>query len=225
MGDPILELAAGSGRLAVPLAAAGHRVTAVDFDAAMLERAREAARGSGVPDDRLELVDADLRTLALAGAGTYRLAFIGLNSIMLLASRADQRRALQVLADNLAPGGLAVVDIWLPDAEDLARFDGRVILEWPRPDPETGAVVTKAGSAQYDAATGTVVLTAIYEEGGQGEPASRWIRRDRLRLLGAHELAGFAEDAGLHVERLAGGYDLDPLGPGAERAILIAERR
>jgi SAM-dependent methyltransferase len=225
VGDPILELAAGSGRLAVPLAAAGHRVTAVDFDAAMLTRARDAARAVGVPDERLELVDADLRTLALPGAGTYQLAFIGLNSIMLLASRADQRRAVQVLADHLALGGLAVVDIWLPDAEDLARFDGRVILEWPRPDPETGAIVTKAGSAQYDAATGTVVLTAIYEEGGQGEPARRWIRRDRLRLLGAHELAGFAEDAGLHVERLAGGYDLDPLAPGAERAILIAERR
>ncbi len=224
VGEPILELAAGSGRLAVPLAAAGHQVTAVDLDPAMLERTRRAATESGVPADRLELVEADLRTLQLPGAGTYRLAFIALNSIMLLASRADQRRAMQVLADHLAPGGLAVVDIWLPDAEDLARFDGRVILEWPRPDPETGAIVTKAGSAQYDAATGTVVLTAIYEEGGQGEAPRRWVRRDRLRLLGAYELAGFAEEAGLQLELLAGSYELEPFGPGSERAIVIAER-
>ena len=71
----------------------------------------------------------------------------------MLPTRAAQRAALQALADHLAPGGLAVVDVWLPDAEDLARFDGRVILEWPRLDPETGAIVTKAGSAQHDAAT------------------------------------------------------------------------
>ena len=42
----------------------------------------------------------------------------------------------------------------MPDAEDLARFDGRIMLEWPRPDPETGAIVTKAGSAQHDASLG-----------------------------------------------------------------------
>ena len=63
----------------------------------------------------------------------------------MLPDRASQRAAIQALADHLAPGGVAVVDIWLPDAEDLARFDGRVILEWPRPDPETGELVTKAG--------------------------------------------------------------------------------
>jgi SAM-dependent methyltransferase len=221
---PILELAAGTGRLAVPLALAGHRVTAVDIDPAMIERGRLAAAELAVPDGQLIWIEADLRTLALADAGTYRLAILGLNSIMLLARRDDQRRAVEVLAAHLAPGGLAVVDVWLPDADDLARFDGRVILEWPRPDPDTGALVTKAGSAQFDAATATVMLTAIYEEGGQGESPRRWVRRDRLRLIGAHELAGFAEDAGLRIELLAGGYDLEPLGPGAERAILIAER-
>src|SRR4051794_17449202 len=224
VGGPILELAAGTGRLAVPLAAAGYRVTAVDLDPAMLARAREAGARAGIGHDLLDLVEADLRSLELPDAGRYQLAFIALNSIMLLASRADQRRAVAVLAEQLAPGGLAVVDVWLPDAEDLARFDGRVILEWPRTDPLTEAVVTKAGSAQHDAATGTVVLTAIYEEGRQGESTRRWVRRDRLRLLGAHELAGMAEEAGLRVEVLAGGYDLAPLGPGAERAILIAER-
>ena len=53
------------------------------------------------------------------------------------------------------------------------------------------------------------------------EPA-RWVRTDRLRLVSADELAGFAEDAGLRVETIAGGYDLHALGPGSERAIVIA---
>lgn len=224
-GDPILELAVGSGRLAVPLAAAGHRVTGVDLDPAMLQRARHAAAraGDGTPD-RLSLVEADIVGLQLPAAGTYRLAFIALNSLLLLGTRHAQREAWRTMARHLDRGGIAVVDAWQPDAEDLARFDGRLILEYPRHDPETGRLVTKMGSALHDPATQVVTLTAIYEEGAPGEPAARWFRRDRLRLASADELAGMAEDAGLEIEVVAGGYDLEPLGPGAERAVIVAVR-
>jgi SAM-dependent methyltransferase len=220
-GGPVLELAVGTGRLAIPLAEAGHVVTGVDLDPAMLARARRRARGTA-GSDRLSLVEADLVGLRLPDAGRFSLAFIALNSLLVLPDRKAQQAALQALAGHLAPGGLAVVDIWLPDAEDLARFDGRIMLEWPRLDPESGAIVTKAGSALHDAASATVTLTTIFEEGGQGGPARRWIRRDRLRLVSADELREFAERAGLVVELLAGGYDLGLLGPGSERAILVA---
>ncbi|HEY4634569.1 MAG TPA: class I SAM-dependent methyltransferase [Candidatus Limnocylindrales bacterium] len=220
----VLELAAGTGRLAVPLAQAGHPVTAVDVDPAMLRRARARADAAGLADDRIEFVEADLIDLELPAAGRFALAFVALNSIMLLASRDAQRAAFRTMAGHLASGGIAAVDAWLPDAEDLARFDGRVILEWPRPDPETGAIVTKTGSAQHDAATATVTLTSIYESARQGGQVRRWVRRDRLRLVSADELVAFAEEAGLRVELVAGGYDLAPLGPGSERAILVAER-
>jgi SAM-dependent methyltransferase len=222
-GGPILELAVGSGRVAVPLAEAGHAVTGVDLDRAMLDRARWRARAAGdEAEARLTLVEADLVDLALPAAGTFALAFIALNSLLVLPTRVAQRAALRTLADHLAPGGLAVVDVWIPDAEELGRFDGRISLEWPRLDPETGAIVTKSASAQHDAAAATVTLTTIFEEGGQGAPPVRWVRRDRLRLVSADELRGFAEDAGLAVEVMAGDYGLGPIGPGSERAILIA---
>lgn len=221
---PIVELAAGSGRLAVPLAAAGHRVTAVDNDPAMLARARQRAADAELPDGRLELIEADLLDLPPVVDQGRALAFIALNSIMLLGTRDAQRAAIGALAGQVGPGGLAVVDAWLPDADDLARFDGRLILEWIRTD-EDGALVTKTGSALHDAATGTIVLTAIFEAASGGGPTRRWIRQDRLRLIGADELAGFAEEAGLRVELVAGGYDLSPIGPGSERAVLVAERR
>ncbi|MGZ8437209.1 MAG: methyltransferase domain-containing protein, partial [Candidatus Limnocylindrales bacterium] len=143
---PVLELAVGTGRLAVPLSEAGYRVTGVDHDPAMLERARRHATAAGAAAaERLTLVEADLVGLRLPDAGAFGLAFIALNSLLVLPNRAAQRAAIQALADHLAPGGLAVADVWIPDAEDLARFDGRVILEWPRLDPESGAIVTKAG--------------------------------------------------------------------------------
>lgn len=222
---PILELAAGTGRLAVPLAEAGHAVTGVDLDPAMLDRARRRA-ASAAPEAavRLTWVEADLVGLRLPAAGSFGLAFIALNSLMLLPTRGAQRAAIQALADHLAPGGIAAVDVWIPDADDLARFDGRISLEWPRPDPESGAIVTKAASAEYDAASGTVTVTTIFEVGEQGAPPARWVRRDRLRLVSADELRGFAEEAGLIVETIAGDYGLGPIGPGSERAILIATK-
>ncbi|MFL5713476.1 MAG: hypothetical protein ACJ769_02330, partial [Chloroflexota bacterium] len=122
------------------------------------------------------------------------------------------------------PGGLAMVDAWLPDAEDLARYDGRVVLEWTREDPGSGRTVTKSGSAIYEAATSSVRLTTIFEEGRQGEAPVRWVRVDRLRLVAPDELAAFAETAGLEVESLAGDYDLGPLDAGAERCVMIARR-
>jgi SAM-dependent methyltransferase len=220
---PILELAVGTGRLAVPLAQAGYQVTGVDVDPAMLARARRRADGAGPGTlDRLSLVEADLVGLRLADAGIFHLAFIALNSLLVLPNRAAQRAALRTMADHLAPGGLAVADVWIPDAEDLARYDGRVMLEWPRLDPDSGTIVTKVGSAQYDASSASITTTTVFEEGGQGEPARRWVRRDHLRLLTGDQLRAYAEDSGLTVELLAGDYGLGPMGPGTERAILIA---
>jgi SAM-dependent methyltransferase len=228
-GDgPVLDLMAGSGRIAIPLAEEGHAVTAVDLDTAMLARARRRAAAAGPEvEARLELVAADVVGLALEPAPglpvrRFRLAFIALNSILLLPSRAAQRAAWEALAAHLVPGGMAAVDTWLPDAHDLARYDGRLHLEYHRPDPETGRWVTKTAAAQHDAATQTVALTTIYEEGDPGQPASRWIRRDVVRLVTAEELRAMAEAAGLDVELVAGGYDLEPLGPHDDRAVVIA---
>lgn len=222
----ILELGVGSGRLAIPLAEAGWSVTGVDREPAMLARASARAALAG-PEvvRRLELVEADIAGLRLPGEpARFRLAFIALNSLMLLGDRAAQAAAVGALAAHLEPGGLAVVDVWLPDADDLARYDGRVILEYAREDPETGRTVVKTGSAIHDAATQTVALTTIFDEGTAGEPPIRWVRHDRLRLVGADELRGFAEASGLTVEVLAGGYDLEPLGLGSDRAVIVATR-
>lgn len=222
---PVLELAVGSGRLAVPLAAAGSRVTGIDLDPAMLARAADRAAASG-PRARshLTLVAGDMVDVRLPSAGSFGLAFIALNSLLVLPTRSAQRAALRTLADHLAPGGVAAVDVWLPDAEDLSRFDGRIVLEWARHDPETGELVTKAGSAIHDASAGTIALTSLFEASRQGEPTRRWVRSDRLRLVSADELVDLMEDAGLVVEQVAGDYELGHLGPSTERAIVIATK-
>jgi SAM-dependent methyltransferase len=225
-GGPILELAAGSGRLAVPLAEAGYDVTAVDLDAAMLTRLRTRAWQDGAAvSDRLTVVEADIVGLAAPEGAPFRLAILGLNSIMLLGSREAQRAAFDTMARALAPGGLAVVDVWLPAGQDFAHYDGRLSLEYSRIDPDTGLVVTKMASAEHQSGFGKVALTAIYDEAAPGESPRRWTRRDELRLIDAEELRAMAQASGFAIEVLAGGYDLEPISAHDERAVLVARRR
>ncbi len=223
---PIVELCAGTGRVAVPLAAAGHHVTAVDVDPAMIARARQRAEAeTPAVSARTAFVTGDLHDVAVPGAGTFRLGIIALNSLLLLGGPRSQRHAIQVLASLLAPGGLAVVDVWLPLVDDLVRFDGRLGLEWRRPDPSSsGRIVMKTASAVYDSASRALTLTTIFDSSGPGGPVTRHVREDALHLVAAGDLRLYAEDAGLEVEMIAGDYDLAPLQPGDGRAILIARR-
>jgi len=231
-GAPIVELAVGTGRVAVPLATAGHHVIGIDADEAMLARARVRANATAPSDsgtarptlvrhDMVEVRRADLGPDVAAGA---QLVILALNSILLLADRARQRAVLATMAGLLAPGGVAAVDVWLPRTDDLARFDGRLSLEWLRTDPDSGREVMKQAAAWYDDASRIVTLTTIFDEADPGGAPHRWTRSDALRLITADELTSFAEDAGLVVERLAGDHDLGEFGPGSERAVLIARR-
>ena len=228
-GGPIVELAVGTGRIAVPLAGDGHQVVGVDIDRAMLDRARARITGAG-PEiaERVRLVEADLvdadRNEAVASRGPYSLAMLGLNSILLLATVAGQRAALATMARLLAPGGVAVVDAWQPSPADLVAFDGRISLEWLRTDPDTGREVTKKLAAWYEHLRRLVTLTTIFEEGAPGEPPSRWVRQDALRLISGDELVALAEANGLEVEQLAGDYGLGPLEPGSDRVVLVARK-
>ncbi|MEO8207870.1 MAG: hypothetical protein ABI598_02450, partial [Chloroflexota bacterium] len=157
-------------------------------------------------------------------AGTFHLGIIGLNSLLLLGGPGQQREAIAVLSRLLAPGGIAVIDVWLPLPDDTARYDGRLGLEWVREDPDSGLTVAKTTAAWYDSATRAVTLTSIFDESEPGGPVARWIREDALHLVSAPEVRLFAEDAGLEVEVVAGSYDLAPIEPGDGRVIVVARR-
>jgi SAM-dependent methyltransferase len=218
----VLELGVGSGRLAVPLALAGHAVVGVDGDPAMLARAAAAweRRRGRRPADRLRLIAGDLTDLRLPER--FGLILIALNTLLLL-DPDRQAAAFGTIAAHLAPRGLAIVDVLLPGADDLARYDGRLLLEWVRDDAETGERVIKLAAATHDPALATVDLTQVFDASArEGGPVRRIVRVDRLHLVTARELVGLAEGAGLQVESLAGDHEGTPFGAGSGRVVLTA---
>lgn len=225
---PVLELGCGTGRVAVPLAIAGHTMTAVDGDRHMLARARDTwrrqrprggskrgptARGS------LTLLRRDMRTLRIDER--FGLVILALNTLMQLGDAASQRQAISVIAQHLLPDGIAVLDVSLPAAGDIAMYDGRLGLEWVRYDPETGDQVTKSVSARYEAATSTTTLVTIFDAWSPHDHLVRRVARtDLLRLISTDELISMVEANGMVVERLAGDHQMGPWGPGVERVVL-----
>lgn len=227
-GGPVLELAVGSGRLAVPLAQAGYAVTGVDLDPAMLARARavwEQAPSSRGPkrarSGSLELIEADLVSVDLPAR--YGLAFIALNSLFQVGPAERQRAAIANLARHLRPGGIAVVDVELPDGPELASWDGRMVLDWVREDPEApGTSVSRMSSARHDPVTASTVLTVLYDAVDGSGTVRRVTRTDRLHHVTVSQLVDAATGAGLAVELLAGDHQVTPLGPFSPRVVLIA---
>ena len=219
---PILELAAGSGRICLPLAAAGHQVTAVDNDSAMLHRASAAwARAAGTGrGGRLTLIEHDLTTLRLKER--FGLVILALNSLLLLRGGAAQARALEVMRAHLAPEGRAVIDVWLPTPDDLTLYDGRQVLDWVRTDTETGERVAKSWSANYDRATHKATVTTWFEAGTDTGASERVVREDAISFVGASELIDLARIAGLAPEIIAGDHDMTTLSDESERIVLVA---
>jgi SAM-dependent methyltransferase len=111
-GGPALEFAIGTGRVAIPLAAAGVPVSGIELSHAMISRLREKAGADQIP-----VVQGDM-TEARAGSN-YSLAFLVFNTIANLLSQDEQVRCFQNAARHLAPGGCFVIELWVPQLRSL----------------------------------------------------------------------------------------------------------
>ncbi len=123
-GDPVLDVGAGTGRVALDLARAGHRVVALDREPELL--AALAARAGDLP---VTTVAADAAGFRLDAA--FPLIIVPMQTVQLLPERAG---FLAAAAAHLAPGGLLAIAI-TPAIED---FDGE--REGVLPTPDVGSV-------------------------------------------------------------------------------------
>jgi SAM-dependent methyltransferase len=111
-GGPALELAIGTGRVAVPLAARGVPVTGIELSRPMIDRLRTKADESAIP-----VVQGDMAT-ARAG-GKFTLVYLVYNTISNLLTQDEQVACFANAARHLRPGGRFVVELWVPDLRRL----------------------------------------------------------------------------------------------------------
>ena len=107
-----LELAIGTGRVAVPLAERGVPVSGIELSRPMLDRLRTKAG-----EDKIPVVVGDMATAR--APGEYSLVYLVFNTISNLLTQAEQVACFRNAARHLRPGGRFVIELWVPELRRL----------------------------------------------------------------------------------------------------------
>jgi ubiquinone/menaquinone biosynthesis C-methylase UbiE len=190
---PIVELAVGSGRVAIPVALeTGRRVIGIDSSPAMLEQARARASETGAD---LDLREGDVRELELEEPAA--LVYCPFRSLLHLPTWADRRRTFERVARSLRPGGRFAWNAFAFDHAVAASLDGRREDE---PVPHT---------IRYSVADNRVDIVL-----DDGATSSLW-------WATKNEWLGLIEVAGLELEALYGDFERRPLDDESREYVFV----
>ena len=200
-GGKVLELAIGTGRLALPLAARGLSVHGIDASEAMVAKLREKPGGDAIPVTIGDLADVDIDidiNIKGDGDGAFDLVFLVFNTLFNLTSQDDQVRCFRNVAQHLSADGVFVIEVFVPDFSNFVDDQAvrtvhltadSAFLEASRHDP-----ITQTVHYQY---------IEITSDGTRLYPLP-------MRYAWPSELDLMARLAGLELRERWGGWDRSP---------------
>lgn len=195
-GDPprALELAIGSGRIAVPLRQRGVDVSGIDASKEMVAKMRAKPGGEDIPVIMGDFGDVEVED-------TFPLIYLAFNTIFGLLDQRSQVNCFKNVAARLEPGGRFIIDCFVPD---LARFDHHN---------------SRLGVSSVDSVDEHWTEASIYEPVTQhirtrmtryGPDGETTVLPVSIRFAWPSELDLMAQLAGLELEDRFGWYDLRP---------------
>jgi SAM-dependent methyltransferase len=193
---PLVELAIGNGRVAIPVAQATDRtVIGIDTSTAMLDQARSKAGEAGVD---LDLREGDMRDLSLDEPAA--LIYCPARALLHLPTWADRRRTFERVTASLRPGGRFAWNAFAFDHRVAGQLDG------VHQDEPVGHIV------RYDVGDNRIDITM-----DGGAVSSLW-------WATKNEWLGLVDVAGLELESLFGGFDREPLSNESGEYVFVARR-
>jgi SAM-dependent methyltransferase len=198
----VVELAAGTGRIAIPLALSGYDVIAVDRSEAMLDLLHAKAAEAGAAE-RIDVRVGDLTAPGIEGR--YDRVLVPFRSLLHLATDEERLAAFRAMHELLTPDGYLAFDVFSPTPADITathrvwhhRDSGaKERADWNRPDGTTHVEVEMRGR------TTTLILHPL--------PAKRWLE--------------LVEEAGFEVITTWGGFDGEKVrGDGTGDLVVVAQ--
>lgn len=198
----VLEVGAGTGMIARAMAQAGHRVTAVDPAAAMLEVGRQAPYGADITWLQGTAQD-------FAANDRFDLAFMTGHAFQVLLEDDDISRSLANIRRHLAPGGTFAFESRNPALPWETIFQGgRTLESADGPVPVEWRVLWRRGE---------IVRFDTHYHLADGDRISQ----STLRFLPHHRLRVFLEEAGFVVQSVFGDWDKTPFDSATSREIIV----
>ncbi len=189
---PALELAIGTGRIALPLAARGLRVDGIDFSPAMVARLRAKPGG-----DQIAATLGDFAAVPVSGA--YRLIYVVFNTLFNLLTQDDQVRCFQNVATHLTDDGTFVVEAFVP-----------AYLYRLRDDQYVDAEAIGVDEVRFDVGRHDPVRQILDESHVSLSPAGIRLNPIVTRYAWPAELDLMARIAGLRLKERWGGWNREP---------------
>jgi SAM-dependent methyltransferase len=201
----VLELAIGTGRVALPLAARGITVEGIDASAAMVERLRAKPGGESIP-----VTIGDMAQVPVSGR--FRLVYLVFNTLFGLLSQERQAECFGNVARVLEPGGIFVIECFVPD---LARFDRDQRVQ-ARSVAEDSVIIEVS---RHDKARQRVTTQMITLD-GQGTQ----LRPVVIRYSWPSELDLMASQAGLRLTERHADWDRRPFTSASGGHVSVYQR-
>jgi SAM-dependent methyltransferase len=201
-----LELAIGTGRIALPLAARGVHVDGIELSPAMVARLRAKPGGESIP-----VTIGDFADVAVPGA--YRLVFVVFNTFFNLLTQDAQARCFQNVASHLTEDGSFVIEAFVPTF--LYRLRG---------DQYVDAEAIEVGSVTLDVGRHDPVAQILDESHVSLSKAGVQVVPIVTRYAWPSELDLMARLAGLRLAARWGGWSDEPFTARSERHVSVYRR-
>jgi len=222
-GMQVLELGCGTGRLLLPLARTGHRVTGLDLSRTMLRIAEaKIASEADFVQQRISIVEGDMASFNFGRQ--FDLIIIPLNTLMHL-NRIQMQACFGCVAEHLQPAGRLLIDVENPVMMADIGDDNLLYLEQTLSDRNSDQMILQMASSWVDTDLQIRDTTWIFDAspaaGGQVE---RIIVQSKFHFYFAHQLDLFLQSKGLIIESTYGDYDKNPYSEESPRLLLVVKR-
>jgi SAM-dependent methyltransferase len=198
----VLELAIGTGRVALPLAANGLIVEGIEASPEMVAKLRAKPGGSEIPVTIGDMADVSV-------TGPFSLVYLVFNTLFNLVDAGRQADCFRNVARVLAPGGAFVLEAFVPDPADFDR-DEQVQVRAVTEDS------VRLRVHRYDRAAQTFIRQSITlsEQGVRLEPFA-------MRYCWPEQMDEMAHRAGLQLAERYADWDRLPFDPGSKSHVSV----
>lgn len=212
-GEPVLELACGTGRITIPLAEKGIEITGLDLTEPMLAQAQKKAAARNL---QIKWVLADCRTFRIPQS--FRVIIFPFNSIGHLHDRESIEACFARVREHLTDDGRFIIDMFNPDLKILTRGPQERFSVGEYLDPDGYGPVTITESNEYNAKKQINRITWRYRlKEHQTERVVHW----GVRIFYPQEFDALLHYNGFTIENKYGTYDEQPFTATSPKQLIV----
>jgi len=222
-GSPILELAVGTGRIAIPLVKKGFEIVGIDNSIEMIKICQEKI--SKLPEglsSKINVIEGDMSNFSLENR--FKFIFISFNSFLLLISKKKREDCLKCVYNHLEDDGIFMIDIFSPNFKLCAeeKSDIRFLRHFYYP-PEN-KVILQWEYAERNMAEQLIDIDFLYEEYDKNGNLNRYTRHLNMAIIFRYEMQLLLEKNGFEILEFYGNYDKSKFTNKSSQMIYVCKK-